>query len=151
MNNRQLTTIAQSSLVYVRCDPFGAVPAVTFTMESISITEKMARKSNSWEQLFNCGIGTLGESAYSRASPCRKSSPRVEPINGRSRQTQLGGDLRMVGFHQRCRGEWATSTLTTEPPGGIVTDGDFATVDEPRLPSENGRQCLSSRFRAWLS
>jgi hypothetical protein len=39
--------------VYGRCDPFGAVAAVTFTMESISITEKMTRKSNFWEQLLS--------------------------------------------------------------------------------------------------
>jgi len=31
MNNRQLATIAQSSLVHVHCDPIGAAAAVTFT------------------------------------------------------------------------------------------------------------------------
>ncbi len=31
MNNRQLATIAQSSLVHVRRDPIGVVAAVTFT------------------------------------------------------------------------------------------------------------------------
>lgn len=31
MNNRQLATIAQSSLVHVRCDPIGALAAVAFT------------------------------------------------------------------------------------------------------------------------